>query len=118
VIGVDAGAAVAAADKPSEAEEAIEHSANISKVGVEIEFVDSESGEQIAAMVDREPLGEGAEVGSTRISRHEKSLAARAAFDEWAARVRLFLNRAHEIEGEDAERAVGSYQPYGAPPAK
>jgi hypothetical protein len=116
VIGVDVGKPVAAADKPAQAEDAIEHSVNIGKVGVEIEFIDSETGEQIAAMVDREPLGEGAEVGSAAISRHEKSVAARAAFDEWASRVRTFLNRAHDIEGEDAERVQRSYEPYGAAP--
>ncbi|MCU0245948.1 MAG: DUF3313 domain-containing protein [Bryobacter sp.] len=115
VIGIDAGAAVAAAEKSGDAGEAIEHAVNIGKVGVEMELLDSVSGEQIAAMVDREPLGEGAEIGAANISRHEKSLAARAAFDEWAGRVRTFINRAHELNEEDARRARESYQPYGAP---
>jgi hypothetical protein len=116
VIGVDAGGAVAAADKPADINEAVDNAANISKVGVEIELLDSVTGDQIAAMVDREPLGVGAEVASTEISRHEKSMAARAAFDEWASRVRLFLNSAHELSEEDMKRAVESYRPYGAPP--
>lgn len=118
VIGVDAGGAVAAADKPSEAGEMIEHSANIGKVGVEIELLDSATGDQLAAMVDREPLGEGAAVHSTNLARHEKSVEARAAFDEWASRVRIFLNRAHELNETDARRAVDSYQPYGGAPAE
>lgn len=117
LIGFDAGGAVAASDRPEDANEAVDTSANISKVGVEIELVDSVTGEQIAAAVDREPLGEGAEIASGNISRHEKSLAARQAFDEWASRLRTFLNRAHELQGEDLKKADESYQPYGAAPA-
>jgi hypothetical protein len=118
VIGVDAGGAVAASDKPEDPNDAVEHAANISKVGVEIELVDSVTGEQIAAAVDREPLGQDASVGAANISRHEKSIAARHAFDEWAMRIRTFLNHAHELKGEDAKRAEESYQPYSAAPAK
>ena len=117
LIGVDAGGAVAAADKPEDANEAVDNAANIGKVGVEMELVDSVTGEQIAATVDREPLGDGAEIAAGNISRHEKSLAARQAFDEWASRIRIFLNRAHELKGEDIKRADESYRPYGAAPA-
>ena len=116
VIGIDAGGAVAAADRPADATEAIDHAANITKVGGEIELLDSVTGEQIAAAVDREPLGAGAEVASANLSRHEKSLAARAAFDEWASCLREFLNRAHELSEEDMKRADESYKPYGAAP--
>jgi hypothetical protein len=117
IIGVDAGGAVAAADKPEDANEAVDNAANIGKVGVEMELVDSVTGEQIAATVDREPLGDGAEIAAGNISRHEKSMAARQAFDEWASRIRIFLNRAHELKGEDIKRADESYQPYGEAPA-
>jgi hypothetical protein len=86
-------------------------------VGVEMELLDSVTGEQIAAAVDREPLGVGAEVASANLTRHEKSMAARAAFDEWASRLRTFLNRAHELSGEDIKRADESYKPYGTAPA-
>jgi hypothetical protein len=79
-----------------------------------MELLDSESGEQIAAMVDRTTLGEGAEVASANLTRHEKSLAAREAFDEWARRVRDFLDAANELSPDDQKRAVASYQPYGA----
>ena len=85
---------------------------NIGKVGVEMELVDSMTGERIAAMVDRSNLGAGAEVGAVNFSRVEKFVAAREAFDEWASRVREFLDSAHELTGEDAERADKSYQPY------
>ncbi len=78
-----------------------------------MELVDSETGEQIAAFVDRENLGKGAEVGSAKFSRYEKFMAARQAFDGWAARVREFLDSAHELSGEDAARAARSYLPYG-----
>jgi len=107
LIGVDAGA---------QQRGAAEYAANISKVGVEMELVDSATGEQIAAMVDREPLGEGQVVASGDIVRHDKSAEARAAFDEWAGRVRTFLNRAHELSDQDVNRAVASYRPYGPAP--
>lgn len=117
LIGVDVGGSVAAEDRPEDANDVVENAANIGKVGVEIELVDSVTGEQIAAAVDREPLGEGAAIASGNISRHEKSLAARQAFDEWASRLREFLNHAHELKGDDIKRADESYQSYGAPPA-
>jgi len=117
IIGVDVGGTVAAADKPKDATEAVDNAANIGKVGVEIELVDSVTGEQLAAAVDREPLGDGAEIAAGNISRHEKSLAARQAFDEWASRLRTFLNKAHELKGEEIKRADESYQPYSAAPA-
>jgi hypothetical protein len=85
---------------------------NIGKVGVEMELVDSETGERIAAAVDRANLGAGAEVGDGNLSRDEKAAAARDAFDEWAGRLRAFLDSAHELKGEDVERADKSYKPY------
>jgi hypothetical protein len=71
----------------------------------------------IAAAVDREPLGDGAEIAAGTITRGEKSLAARQAFDEWASRLRTFLDRAHELKGDDVKRADDSYRPYGSQPA-
>ena len=79
-----------------------------------MELVDSETGERIAAVVDRTNLGAGAEVGAENFSRLEKFAAAREAFDEWASRLRLFLDSAHELSGEDAARADKAYKPYGA----
>jgi hypothetical protein len=117
IIGVDAGKPVAAADRPTDPNDAVENSANIGKVGVEFELVDSVTGELIAAAVDREPLGDGAEIATGNMLQHEKSLAARHAFDEWAQRLRSFLNDAHELKGDDAKKADESYQPYGAGPA-
>jgi len=107
------------ADTPAAGQHAeSEHAVNISKVGVEMELVDSATGEQIAAMVDREPLGEGEIVTDGDNVRHDRSAAARAAFDEWASRVRTFLNRAHELSTEDANHAIASYTPYGPAPGK
>ena len=83
-----------------------------------MELVDSKTGERIAAMVDRTNLGEGAEVGAANFSRVEKFAAAREAFDEWASRVRMFLDSEHELKGEDAKRADSSYRPYGEEVAK
>ena len=52
-------------------------------------------------------------MGAENFSRLEKFAAAREAFDEWASRVREFLDSAHELSGEDAEWADKAYQPYG-----
>lgn len=109
IIGIDAGPA-GSTDK---AEGALEQPINIAKVAVEMELVDSETGEQIAAAVDRQNLGEGAMVGSVNFTREERFRAAVDAFDGWAARLRAFLDSAHELSPADKERANLSYRPYG-----
>jgi hypothetical protein len=108
IIGVDVG-------PPPDAKggDALERTINIGKVGVEIELVDSETGEQIAAAIDRQNLGEGAVVGSATFSREERFRAATEAFDGWAARLREFLDAAHELSQEDVARVKETYQPYG-----
>jgi hypothetical protein len=116
LVGVDTGGQIAPADKPADPNEQIDSAVNIGKVGVEIELLDSETGEQIAAMVDRAPLGSGASVVSANIPSDERSMAAREAFDEWASRVREFLDSQHELSEQDAQRALQSYQPYGSAP--
>jgi hypothetical protein len=116
LVGVDIGGTVPAADLPADIKP-FERALNIGKLGVEMELVDSETGERIAAMVDRTNLGAGAEVGAEYFPRHERFAAAREAFDEWASRVRQFLDSAHQLTGEDAARADKAYQPYGAEPA-
>lgn len=115
IVGIDAGAQNAGDAKSADGEEALARSLNIGKVAVEMELVDSTTGDQIAAFVDREPLGAGAEVGAVNFSRYAKFVAAREAFDGWARRVRDFMDSAHELSAEDAKRASTSYQPYGAP---
>jgi hypothetical protein len=109
IIGVDVGPA---GDKTGEA--GLEHPVNIGKVGIEAELVDSETGEQIAAAVDRQNLGEGAMIGSANFTREEKSRAAVQAFDGWAAHLRAFLDSAQELSAEDGAKADRSYKPYGA----
>ena len=111
IVGVDVGGEVAPGDAPEDAKP-LARALNIGKVGVEMELVDSVTGERIAAMVDRTNLGAGAEVGAVNFSRVEKFAAAKEAFDEWASRLREFLDSAHELTGADAERAVKAYQPY------
>ncbi len=113
IIGVDSGKEIAAADRAKDAEDAMDRTVNIGKVGVEMELLDSETNEQIAAMVDREKLGTDAEIGSITFSKQERWAAAREAFDEWAWRVRHFLDSAHTLSGDDAKRADQSYRPYG-----
>ena len=51
-------------------------------------------------------------MGAVNSSRLKKFAAAKEAFHEWAARVREFLDSAHELTGEDAERADKAYRPY------
>ena len=118
LIGVDTGVDVPEANKSSVSDGAFDRTVNISKVAVEMELVDSDTGEQIAAMVDREPLGAGAEIGSVEFSKREKWAAARRALDGWAHDVRMFLDSANELSSEDAKRADESYQPYGKPEDK
>jgi Protein of unknown function (DUF3313) len=114
LIGVDVGGEVAAGDVPAETSKPLERAVNIGKVGVEMELIDSQTGDRIAAMVDKSNLGAGAEVGAVNFSRMQKFAAAKEAFDEWASRVRQFLDAEHELTGEDAARADKAYQPYGA----
>jgi len=111
LVGVDVGEEAASGDMPEG--EALDHPINISEVMVEFELVDSESGEVIAAAIDTEKLGSGADVGATHFSRMESFAEAKEAFDEWASRLRDFLDAEHEIEGgPDEQRADESYQPY------
>jgi hypothetical protein len=116
LVGVDVGGEIPNGGKDKD-DPMFERMVNIGKVGVEMELADSMTGEQIAAAVDRENLGEGAEVGSANFSREEKFEAAREAFDGWAARLRRFLDSAHELSKEDAAHADASYHPYGEPVA-
>jgi hypothetical protein len=112
LIGVDVAPAAAGGKASGDA---FERGIDIGKVGVEMEMVDSVTGEQIVAAVDRQNLGAGAVVESEDISRDEKLAAAKEAFDGWAARLRDFLDSAQELSKEDAERADASYRPYGEP---
>ena len=110
IVGVDLGGEVA----PFEgAGESLKRAIILEKVGIELELLDSETGERIAALVDKEKLGAGAQVGTVSFSREERFAEAKHAFDEWASRVRTFLNDAHELTGEDAARARDAYRPYG-----
>jgi hypothetical protein len=115
LVGVDVGGAVPAGDLPPDVGP-LDRVLNIGKLRVEMELVDSQTGERIAAMVDKTNLGAGAEVGAEYFSRTERFAAAKEAFDEWASRVREFLDSSHELTGADAERAVNAYKPYGAVP--
>jgi len=114
LIGVDVTAETSAGEKAGG--EALERAVDIGKVGVEMEMVDSVTGEQVAAAIDRQNLGEGAVVGSEDFSREEKFAAAKEAFDGWAARLRNFLDSAQELSKADADRADAGYRPYGEPP--
>jgi hypothetical protein len=104
---------MAPVDQPALTAKPLARAIVLEKVSVEMELVDSETGEQIAAKVDKAALGAGAEVGSENFSRMERFQEAKAAFDQWAGRIREFLDSEHELTGEDAKRAQESYQPYG-----
>lgn len=111
IVGLDTGGEVAPVEND---EEKMDRAIVLEKVGVEMELVDSESGERIAAAVDKAKLGAGAQVGSVNFSRHERFVEATAAFDQWAGRLRQFLDSAHELTGEDAKRADAAYRPYNS----
>ena len=108
LVGVDTGG-----DVPSEDGKSSGKAVNISKAIVELELVDSVTGDVIAAAVDREAAG-AAEIGSGTMSREERFQLAKVAMDTWARRVRGFLNAAHELSPEDADKADKSYKPYSA----
>ena len=113
IVGIDAGGAADESDTGAEgAEQPFTSAINVSEVGVEVELVDSITGERIAAAVDKAKLGEEALEVAGNLSRVEKYHAAMEAFDGWADRIREFLDREHEITGEDAERADKAYVPY------
>jgi hypothetical protein len=109
IVGIDLGGELAPITTGGET---LKRAIVLEKVGVEMELVDSQSGERIAALVDKEKLGSGAQVGSVNFSREERAAEARMAFDEWASRVRTFLDSEHELTGEDAVRASDAYHPY------
>jgi len=111
IVGVDLGGEVAPLNAPAATERPLERAVVLEKVGVEMELVDSETGERIAAAVDGTNLGEGAEVGSENFSRVERFQDAKEALDEWAQRLREFLDSEHELTGEDADRADRAYIP-------
>ena len=80
--GIEAGGDVDGRDVPSDVTEVLVRTIDISGVQVEMELVDSETGERIAALVDKEDLGEGAEVGASEFSRMEKFELAKEAFED------------------------------------
>jgi len=113
IVGVDTGGAVAPIEEPGLTATPLPRAIVLEKVAVEMELVDSENGERVAAMVDRMSLGAGAEVGTENFSRVARFSQATQAFDQWAFRARAFLDAEHELNAEDAARADQSYRPYG-----
>ena len=112
LVGVDVGGATNP-DQKDAGGDALERTVNIGKVGVEMELVDSVTGEQIAAAVDRQNLGEGAVIGSVTFSRDEKFQAATRACRAWAQRLREFLDDAEELSEDDVARIEATQKPYG-----
>jgi len=114
IIGVDSGVKISEEQRRLNPGEALERPISLGKVGIEVELVDSETGDQIASAVDRQNLGDGALIGSATFSREERFRAATDAFDGWAFRIREFLNAAHELSSEEIARVEATNQPYGA----
>ena len=112
LIGVDVGGATAL-DQKGASGETLERTVNIGKVGIEMELVDSETGEQIAAAVDHQNLGEGAVIGSVTFARDEKFQEATRACRAWAQRLREFLDDAEELSEDDVARIEVAQRPYG-----
>jgi hypothetical protein len=113
IVGVDTGGDVAPMEDPALTAKPLPKAIVLEKVAVEMELVDSVTGERVAAMVDRMKLGAGAEVGTENFSRVARFAQATQALDQWAQRVREFLDVEHELSAEDADKADQSYRPYG-----
>jgi hypothetical protein len=111
IISVDIGPVIAVDQKD---DRSLDRAISIGRVGVEMEFVDSETGQQIAAAVDRQSLGEGAIVGSVDFSHEEKFRAATQALDGWAKRLRAFLDSAEELSKGDVERVEETNFPFAS----
>ena len=107
--GIDVGDEVAGVD---ESLEPLQIQVDVGDVIVELELVDSLTGKRIAAMVDKALIGEEARIGAKHFSRSERFDEAQMLLDEWAERVRAFLDAKHELEGEAAERRDREYKPY------
>jgi len=113
VVGIDLGGPLAPAASVEDPNKTFSNAIVLEKVGIEVELIDSDTGERIAALVDRTPLGAGAEVGSEQFSREARFAEGRQAFDGWAGRLRQFLDAEHELKGEAAKRADEAYRAYG-----
>jgi len=111
IVGIDVGQQLPPDQKDANT---LERALNIWRVVVEMELVDSETGEQIAAAVDRQNLGEGVTVGSVTFSREEKFRAATQAFDGSASRLRQFLESANELSKDDIDRVETMNFPYAS----
>jgi hypothetical protein len=110
LIGVDVGGAAPPDQKGGEA---LERTVDIGKVAVEMELVDSVTGEQIAAVVDRQTLGEGAVIGSANFSRDERFQEATRACRGWALRLREYMDSIEDLSEDDVARIEATQQPYG-----
>ena len=84
LVGIDLGGKVAPLNDPAMVAKPMERAIVLEKVSVEMELVDSETGERIAAVVDKSTLGAGAEVGAENFSRIERYNEAKMALDQWA----------------------------------
>ena len=113
LVGVDTGGDVAPLEDPALTAKPLPKAIVLEKVAVEMELVDSVTGERIAAMVDHAKLGAGAEVGTENFSRVARFSQAMQSLDQWALRVREFLDAENELSAEDAAKADQSYRPYG-----
>ena len=71
----------------------------IGAASMEAELVDSETGERIAAIVDKRKQDRGLPVISTfNFSRYKEFAGAKDAFDFWAKRLRFAMDKSHGIE--------------------
>jgi len=112
LIGVDVGDAIPQ-DQKGAGGETLERTVNIGKVGGEMELGDSVTGEQIAAVVDRQNLGEPAVIGSANFSRDERFEQATRACRVWALRLREFMDSVEELSEGDVARIEENQKPYG-----
>jgi len=66
---------------------------------MEAELVDSETGERVAGIVDKRKQDRGLPVISTfNFSRYKEFAGAKDAFDFWAKRLRIAMDKSHGVE--------------------
>lgn len=83
--------------------ESLTYSLNIGQSRVEIELLDSETGQQIAALVDTENLASRVGIDAPNLTRQEKWAVARDVFDHWAVRMRNFVDPEFEESSDDVD---------------
>jgi len=89
-----------------------ERAAERGSVHVEVEVADSVTGERLAALVDQGKSGEGVDAQALKFWQTRRFLAEEHAAEDWAVRVKEFLNTERERLRRNKMRVFETYHPY------